>query len=60
MGKLYSDLIDSRQKGDYGNMYDFDRGTVCNLIEPVENFLSVIKTRIAADLVKLYLPPSTA
>jgi len=40
MGRLYSDLIDSRQKGDYGDMYDFDRETIENLIEPIKNFLA--------------------
>src|SRR5258708_29003903 len=24
-GKLYSDLVDWRQKGDYGDMFDFDK-----------------------------------
>ena len=46
MGKLYSDLIDSRQKGDYGDMYDFDKETAESLIEPVEEFISSIKKMI--------------
>ena len=46
MGKLYSDLIDSRQKGDYGDMYDFDRETVESLIEPVGEFISSLKKLI--------------
>lgn len=43
MGKLYSDLFDSRQKGDYGDLYDFDKETVESLIEPVAQFISVVK-----------------
>ena len=46
MGKLYSDLIDSRQKGDYGDMYDFDEETVINLMTPVERFISTLKKLI--------------
>jgi uncharacterized protein len=49
MGKLYSDLIDSRQKGDYGDMYDFDRETVETLIEPVGNFILAIKGLIVSE-----------
>ena len=46
MGKLYSDLIDSRQKGDYGDLYDFDKETVESLIEPVGEFISSLKKLI--------------
>jgi uncharacterized protein len=49
MGKLYSDLIDSRQKGDYGDMYDFDEQTVKELIGPVGNFIVSIKALIAIE-----------
>jgi uncharacterized protein len=46
MGKLYSDLIDSRQKGDYGDMYDFDEEAVLNLMAPVGEFISALKKLI--------------
>ena len=45
-GKLYADLIDSRQKGDYGDLYDFDKETVGNFIEPVGEFISTLKRLI--------------
>lgn len=45
-GKLYADLMDWRQKGDYGDMFDFDKETVEPLIEPVAGFLNTIKTLI--------------
>lgn len=43
MGRLYSDLFDSRQKGDYGDMYDFDKETVESLLIPVKDFIDTIK-----------------
>ncbi|HVS93030.1 MAG TPA: HEPN domain-containing protein [Mucilaginibacter sp.] len=42
-GKLYADLMDWRQKGDYGDMFDFDRKSVEPLFEPVEQFITEIK-----------------
>ncbi len=48
MGKLYADLIDSRQKGDYGDLYDFDKETVESLIAPVGEFISVLKELITS------------
>lgn len=44
LGKLYSDLFDSRQKGDYGDMYDFDKETVESLLIPVKEFIEIIKS----------------
>lgn len=43
LGRLYSDLFDSRQKGDYGDMYDFDRETVESFLVPVKEFIDTIK-----------------
>ena len=43
MGRLYSNLFDSRQKGDYGDMYDFDKETVESLLIPVKDFIDNIK-----------------
>jgi uncharacterized protein len=48
-GRLYSDLMDWRQKGDYGDMFDFDANTVNSLLEPVEVFLLDIKKLIEAE-----------
>jgi uncharacterized protein (UPF0332 family) len=42
-GRLYADLMDWRQKGDYGDMFDFDKETVEPLFEPIEAFLKTIK-----------------
>jgi uncharacterized protein (UPF0332 family) len=36
-GRLYADLMDWRQKGDYGDMFDFDKESVEPLINPVNN-----------------------
>jgi uncharacterized protein (UPF0332 family) len=38
-GKLYSDLMDWRQKGDYGDMFDFTQETVEPLLIPIKQFL---------------------
>jgi uncharacterized protein (UPF0332 family) len=46
-GKLFSKLFDWRQKGDYGDLYDFAGEQVVPLIEPVENFLKNIKELIS-------------
>ena len=45
-GKLYSDLFDSRQKGDYGDLFDFDRETVESLLEPVGDFIAEVKKNL--------------
>ncbi len=42
-GKLYSDLMDWRHKGDYGDMFDFDEETVQPLIEPVVTFIRTVE-----------------
>lgn len=41
-GKLYANLMDLRQKGDYGDLFDFNKETVEPLITPVEEFLNEI------------------
>ncbi len=45
-GKLYSKLFDWRQKGDYGDLFDFNEEQVLPLIEPTENLLMEIKRLI--------------
>lgn len=42
-GRLYSDLFDSRQKGDYGDLYDFEEDAVKSLIDPVKEFITEIE-----------------
>ena len=42
-GRLFSDLMDWRQKGDYGDMFDFDAGTTKPLLPLVEEFLIAIR-----------------
>ncbi len=41
-GRLFSELFDWRQKGDYGNMFDFDKKTVYELFSPVYELLNEI------------------
>lgn len=41
-GKLYTKLLDYRQKGDYGDLYDFDEDTVKPLMKAVNKFLPQI------------------
>lgn len=41
-GRLFSELFDWRQKGDYGNMFDFDFETVEGLFKPVNELIDVI------------------
>jgi len=45
-GKLYSKFFDFRQKGDYGDLFDFDEKTVLPLVDQVKEFVSTIKTLI--------------
>ena len=45
-GKLYTKLADFRQKGDYGDLFDFDVDTVKPLIPAVREFLDEVKRRI--------------
>ena len=42
-GKLYTKLFDFRQKGDYGDLFDFDDKTVLPLVDQVNEFISIIK-----------------
>ena len=45
-GKLFSQLSDYRQKGDYGDLFDFDDKIVLPLVDKVKEFVSEIKKRI--------------
>jgi uncharacterized protein (UPF0332 family) len=43
MGKLYSDLMNMRQQGDYGDMYDFDKNAVEDILLLSNDFINRIK-----------------
>lgn len=45
-GKMYSDLFDWRQKGDYGDFFDFEEQQVKHLLIPVKDFLKILKDLI--------------
>jgi uncharacterized protein (UPF0332 family) len=42
-GKLFSKLFDYRQKGDYGDLFDFDETMVLPLVDQVKDFITEIK-----------------
>lgn len=45
-GKLYSDLFDWRQKGDYGDFFDFEMKDVKPLMKPTAELINRIKEEI--------------
>lgn len=45
-GMLYGDLFDLRQKGDYGDFYDFNENDILELIPKVEVFLKKVQDLI--------------
>ncbi len=45
-GQLFSKLFDFRQKGDYGDLFDFDQQIAQPLIGQVEEFLNELKKHI--------------
>lgn len=45
-GIVFSRLFDYRLKGDYGDLFDFDKIVVEPLIYEVESFLSILKAKI--------------
>lgn len=45
-GKLFSKLFDFRQKGDYGDLYDYDETLVDPLISQVKEFLEELEKSI--------------
>jgi len=44
--KTYSDLIDWRHKGDYGDMFDFDADTANGLKKAVRDFIDTVESKI--------------
>ncbi|CAN5730054.1 HEPN domain-containing protein [soil metagenome] len=49
LGKLYADLFDGRQKGDYNDFYDFEEETVVALFQSSKELLRKIEKFINAD-----------
>lgn len=49
LGKLYTKLFDSRQMGDYGDLFDFDEETIIPLVSQVREFLDRIKTLLQTE-----------
>jgi len=45
-GRLLSKIFDYRQKGDYGDMYNFDQTMVIPLIDQVKEFISIVNQNI--------------
>jgi uncharacterized protein (UPF0332 family) len=45
-GKLYSQLFDWRQKGDYDSIFDYDQESVNPLFEPVKEMIELIEKKI--------------
>ena len=46
LGEVFVELFDWRQKGDYGDFYDFDEEKTIPLFKPVENLIERIETLI--------------
>ncbi|MFH1297556.1 MAG: HEPN domain-containing protein [Bacteroidota bacterium] len=42
-GKIYSQLFTWRQKGDYDDLFDFDKGKVIPYFEPVKKLIETIE-----------------
>ena len=45
-GKLFSKLFDYRQKGDYGDLYEYEDVMVSPLIAQVKDFLSALEIKV--------------
>lgn len=46
LGKVYSDLLDWRQKGDYGDFFDFTEADVRLILIPTKTLIEAIKEEI--------------
>jgi hypothetical protein len=51
-GQLLSELFDWRQKGDYENIFEYDKESVLPLIPEVEEMVKVIETAVKEKLNK--------
>lgn len=45
-GRLFSELFDWRQRGDYDNIYDYDQEVVEPLLEPTKSLIDLIESEI--------------
>jgi len=45
-GKMYSQLFTWRQKGDYDDLFDFDKDKVVPYFEPVKKLIEIIEEKI--------------
>ena len=45
-GKLLSELLDWRQKGDYENIFDYDNDSIQPLFKPVKEMIILIEKEI--------------
>ena len=45
-GDLYTQLFSWRQKGDYGDMFDFTEEEVTPLFQPVQDFLTTLENQM--------------
>lgn len=46
LGKIYSQLFTWRQKGDYDDLFDFDKETVMPYFKPVQELIDLIEERL--------------
>lgn len=46
LGRVFVQLFDWRQKGDYGDFYDFDKDKTLPLFHPVESLLEKVESLI--------------
>ena len=56
-GKLYADLFDWRQKGDYNDFFDLEEEAVISMIEPVQELLNLIKKIIENESTNTNISP---
>lgn len=45
-GKIYSQLFTWRQKGDYDDLFDFDKDKVMPYFEPVERLIELVEQKV--------------
>ncbi len=46
LGKIYSQLFTWRQKGDYDDLFDFDKDTVMPYFKPIEELIDIIEDKL--------------
>jgi uncharacterized protein (UPF0332 family) len=46
LGKIYSQLFTWRQKGDYDDLFDFDKDKVLPYFEPVNRLIEIIESKL--------------